>query len=40
MKKPTFHDIKGFSIETGKDYKICDINILKSWVSEKYNIKI
>lgn len=40
MKKPTFHDIKSFSIETGKDYKICDINILKSWVAEKYNIKI
>jgi DNA topoisomerase-1 len=40
MKKPTFHDIKSFSIETGKDYKICDINILKSWVTEKYNIKI
>jgi DNA topoisomerase-1 len=39
MKKPTFHDIKGFSIETREDYKICDINILKSWISEKYNIK-
>lgn len=38
MKKPTFHDIKCFTIETGKDYKICDINILKSWISEKYNI--
>jgi DNA topoisomerase-1 len=39
MKKPTFHDIKGFSNETGEDYKICDIAILKSWISEKYNIK-
>ena len=40
MKKPTFHDIKGFAIETGEDYKICDNTILKSWISEKYNIKI
>jgi len=40
MKKPTFHDIKGFSIETREDYKICDLNILKSWISEKYSIKI
>jgi DNA topoisomerase-1 len=39
MKKPTFHDIKGFSNETSEDYKICDIAILKSWISEKYNIK-
>jgi DNA topoisomerase-1 len=40
MKKPTFHDIKGFSNETGEDYKICDITILKSWINEKYSIKI
>jgi DNA topoisomerase-1 len=40
MKKPTFHDIKSFSIETREDYKICDINILKSWISEKYSIKL
>ena len=39
MKKPTFHDIKCFGIETGDDYKICDITILKSWINEKYNIK-
>jgi DNA topoisomerase-1 len=38
MKKPVFHDIKGFSNETKEDYKICDITILKSWVKEKYNI--
>jgi DNA topoisomerase-1 len=38
MKKPSFHDIKRFSIETGEDYKICDIVILKSWINEKYNI--
>lgn len=40
MKKPTFHDIKCFISETKEDYKICDIVILKSWISEKYNIKI
>ena len=38
MKKPQFFDIKGFVTETGEDYKICDITILKSWISEKYNI--
>ena len=38
MKKPQFYDIKGFSSETSEDYKICDITILKSWISEKYNI--
>jgi len=38
MKKPQFFDIKGFSSETSEDYKICDITILKSWISEKYNI--
>jgi DNA topoisomerase-1 len=38
MKKPTFHDIKCFTVETKHDYKICDITILKSWISEKYNI--
>ena len=40
MKKPSFHDIKGFMIETKEYYKICDITILKSWITEKYNIKI
>jgi len=40
MKKPTFHDIKAFALETNEDYKICDNTILKSWISEKYNIKI
>ena len=38
MKKPQFHDIKCFLSETKEDYKICDINILKSWINEKYNI--
>ena len=39
MKKPQFFDIKSFIIETKEDYKICDITILKSWITEKYNIK-
>jgi DNA topoisomerase-1 len=38
MKKPSFHDIKSFTIETKEDYKICDITILKSWIFEKYNL--
>jgi DNA topoisomerase-1 len=38
MRKPTFHDIKCFTTETKHDYKICDITILKSWITEKYNI--
>ena len=39
MKKPLFHDIKLFKLETNEDYKICDMTILKSWIIEKYNIK-
>ena len=38
MKKPQFYDIKPFAPETSEDYKICDITILKSWISEKYKI--
>lgn len=38
MKKPLFLDIKSFIIELGEDYKICDKNILKSWIENKYNI--
>ena len=40
MKKPVFYSIKPFLSETNEDYKKCDINILKSWLFEKYNIKI
>jgi DNA topoisomerase-1 len=40
MKKPQFYDIKLFKLETNEDYKICDLTILKSWIMEKYNIKI
>ena len=38
MKKPEFKDIKVFVSETKEDYKICDITILKSWLSDKYGI--
>jgi DNA topoisomerase-1 len=38
MKKPQFFDIKCFINETKEDYKICDINMLKSWIKKKYNI--
>jgi DNA topoisomerase-1 len=38
MKKPQFYDIKTFINETQEDYKICDMNMLKSWIKEKYNI--
>ena len=34
MKKPQFYDIKGFD----EDYKICNISILKAWISEKYSL--
>lgn len=40
MKKPLFHDIKSFTNETKENYKICNLTILKSWISDKYNIKI
>jgi DNA topoisomerase-1 len=35
MKKPKFYDIKKFTIETNEDYKICKIDILKSWIKEQ-----
>lgn len=38
MKKPQFCDIKSFVSEVQEDYKICNINILKSWIKEKYGI--
>lgn len=40
MKKPQFYDIKNFIGETSEDYKICNLTILKSWIEEKYNIKL
>jgi DNA topoisomerase-1 len=36
MKKPSFYDIKSFAADTSEDYKMCDMVILKSWISEKY----
>jgi DNA topoisomerase-1 len=45
MKKPAFYDIKTFTNDnaftndnTDTDYKKCNIDILKSWIREKYNI--
>jgi DNA topoisomerase-1 len=38
MKTPKFYDIKSFTNELSEDYKICDIDILKSWISDKYDI--
>lgn len=40
MRKPGFYDLKNFISETSEDYKICDLNILKSWIEDKYNITI
>lgn len=34
MKKPKFFALKGFE----EDYKTCDINVLKSWLKEKFNL--
>ena len=36
MKKPTFHSLNGFS----EDYKICHVNILKSWIKETYGVNV
>jgi DNA topoisomerase-1 len=38
MKNPNFYDIKSFASELCEDYKICDIDIIKSWISDKYDI--
>ena len=38
MKKPQFFDVKGFYNDSKEDYKICNNNILKAWIKEKYNI--
>jgi DNA topoisomerase-1 len=38
MKKPQFFDLKSFYNDVKEDYKICDITILKSWISDKYKI--
>jgi DNA topoisomerase-1 len=38
MKKPQFLDVKGFYNDNKEDYKICNINILKAWIKENYNV--
>ena len=38
MKKPQFFELKSFYTDIKKDYKICDVTILKSWIKEKYDI--
>ena len=34
MTKPKFYKINGFN----EDYKICDINLIKTWIHETYKI--
>ena len=34
MKKPKFFALKGFE----EDYKTCDMDVLKSWLKEKFNL--
>ena len=38
MKKPQFHDVRDFAREVGEDYTACDVEVVKSWVFEKYGI--
>jgi DNA topoisomerase-1 len=38
LKKPQFYTIQTFGTETKEDYKICNVDILKSWIKDKYNI--
>lgn len=38
MKTPKFFNIKEFGKETNEDYKTCDIDVLKKWIREKYNV--
>jgi DNA topoisomerase-1 len=35
MRKPSFHSLSGFE----HDYKICKLDILKSWIKDKYEIE-
>lgn len=34
MRKPSFHSLSGFE----PDYKLCKLDILKSWIKEKYEV--
>ena len=38
MKKPKFFDIKKFKLQTDEDYAICDVDIVKGWCKNTYNI--
>ena len=38
MKKPQFFSILNFNKDCQEDYKICNIDILKCWIKEKYHI--
>jgi DNA topoisomerase-1 len=38
MTKPQFYDIKKFASDVKEDYKICDLNILKSWIKDNFNL--
>jgi len=35
MRKPSFHSLSGFE----HDYKMCKLDILKSWIKDKYEIE-
>lgn len=39
MKKPIFYDIKNFVVETGEDYKTCNLDVLKSWIEKTHKMK-
>ena len=36
MSKPKFCKLNGFN----EDYKICDINLIKTWIQETYKIEM
>ena len=38
MKTPKFFDLKKFYKDVKEDYKTCDVNILKSWITNTYQM--
>jgi DNA topoisomerase-1 len=38
MKTPKFFDLKKFYKDVKEDYKTCDVNILKSWITNTYQV--
>ena len=34
MKKPSFYNLTGIN----EDYKTCEIDVLKSWIKDKYSV--